>query len=160
MRNRDEGIETIFAAYADMTDEKKLKFTQVTAAITSGLPAMGDCFNDRLDGANQLAIAKWTVSMSYLIHEIIKQLVLEKDPKKKIEESDYQRILAGKDDIYQDLLVDIFVFVADLLDNCKEPEDVFWCSPQFLVKKYNQFRKEHPTEKHSGHIDETIFDQQ
>ena len=29
MQNRDEGIETIFAAYADMTEEKKQKFTQV-----------------------------------------------------------------------------------------------------------------------------------
>ena len=42
MRNRDEGIETIFAAYAEMSDEKKQKFTQVTAAMTSGLPAMSD----------------------------------------------------------------------------------------------------------------------
>ena len=149
MRSRDEGIETVFASYANMTEEKKQKFTQVTAAITSGLP---------LDGAKQLAVAKWTVSMSYLVHEIIKELLLEKDPGKKIEESDYQRILAGKDDLYQDLLVDVFVFVADLLDNCKESEDAFWCSPQFLVQRYNQFRKEHPTDKHSGHLDETVFD--
>lgn len=158
MQNRDEGIETIFAAYADMTEEKKQKFIQVTAAITSGLPAMRDCFNDRLDGANQLAVAKWTVSMSYLIHEIIKLLVLEKDPEKKLEESDYQRILAGKDEVYQDLLVDVFVFIADLLDHCTDPEEAFWCSPQYLVRKYNQFREEHPTDKHSGHLDETIFE--
>ena len=72
MRSRDEGIETVFASYANMTEEKKQKFTQVTAAITSGLPPMSACFNDRLDGANQLAVAKWTVSMSYLVHEIIK----------------------------------------------------------------------------------------
>ena len=124
MRSRDEGIETVFASYANMTEEKKQKFTQVTAAITSGLPSMCDCFNDRLDGAKQLAVAKWTVSMSYLVHEIIKE----------------------------------FVFVADLLDNCKESEDAFWCSPQFLVQRYNQFRKEHPTDKHSGHLDETVFD--
>ena len=158
MRSRDEGIETVFASYANMTEEKKQKFTQVTAAITSGLPHMSACFNDRLDGANQLAVAKWTVSMSYLVHEIIKELLLEKDPGKKIEESDYQRILAGKDDLYQDLLVDVFVFVADLLDNCKESEDAFWCSPQFLVQRYNQFRKEHPTDKHSGHLDESVLD--
>ena len=158
MRSRDEGIETVFTSYANMTEEKKQKFTQVTAAITSGLPPMSDCFSDRLDGANQLAVAKWTVSMSYLIHEIIKGLLLEKDPEKKIKESDYQLILAGKDDLYQDLLVDVFVFVADLLDNCREPEDAFWCSPQFLVQRYNQFRKEHPTDKHSGHLDETVFD--
>ena len=52
MRSRDEGIETVFASYANMTEEKKQKFTQVTAAITSGLPPMSACFNDRLDGAN------------------------------------------------------------------------------------------------------------
>ena len=40
MRSRDEGIETVFASYANMTEEKKQKFTQVTAAITSGLPSM------------------------------------------------------------------------------------------------------------------------
>ena len=158
MRNRDEGIETIFAAYAEMSDDKKQKFAQITAAMTSGLPAMSDCFNDRFDGANQLAVAKWTVSMSYLIHEIIKLLVLEKDPEKKLEESDYQRILAGKDEVYQDLLVDVFVFVADLLDNFANPEEAFWYSPQYLVRKYNQFREEHPTDKHSGQLDETIFD--
>ena len=100
MRSRDEGIETVFTSYANMTEEKKQKFTQVTAAITSGLPPMSACFNDRLDGANQLAVAKWTVSMSYLVHEIIKELLLEKDPGKKIEESDDQRILAEKDDLY------------------------------------------------------------
>ena len=108
MRSRDEGIETVFASYANMTEEKKQKFTQVTAAITSGLPPMSACFNDRLDGANQLAVAKWTVSMSYLVHEIIKELLLEKDPGKKIEESDYQQILAGKDDLYRSYLSPIF----------------------------------------------------
>lgn len=158
MQNRDEGIETIFAAYADMTEEKKQKFTQVTSAITSGLPSMSDCFNHRLDGANQLAVAKWTVSMSYLIHEIIRQFLLAKDPDRKIEESDYQRILSGKDDLYQDLLVDVFVFVADLLDHCTDSEDVLWYSSQFLVQKYNQFRKAHPTDKHACQLDETVFD--
>lgn len=158
MQNRDEGIETIFAAYASMPDEKKQKLTQITAAMTSGLPPMCDCFKDFHDGAHQLAVAKWAVSMSYLIHEIIKQLLLAEDPEKTIEESDFQKILAGKDDTYQDLFVDIFVFVADLLDHCAAPEEVFWYTPQYLVQKYNQFREEHPTEKHSGHIDETAFD--
>lgn len=158
MQNRDEGIETIFAAYASMPDEKKQKFTQITAAMTSGLPSMEDCFKNCLDGAHQLAVAKWAISMSYLIHEITKQLLLANDPEKKIEESDYKRILAGKDDTYQDLFVDVFVFVADLLDHCADPEEAFWYSPQYLVQKYNQFREEHPTDKHPGHLDETIFE--